>query len=231
MPPPIGLGFFPVIAPVYVFVPTNGQPAWPPPAVSRAPLISVPPREFEVGNSKTTGQGGKLKEPMRSAQLVVIGDRLLRSNNVKRAEERYLQASRLDPSSSGPRIRLAQVAFIRGNYDEAADRLREAQAVQPSWLETPFDIQSIYGEPGDFAQRIATLESHVNAYPDDRNAWLVLGAQWYLTGRIAKSTDIFNRLDDPARRPEDLLTAFLNILNRRRGPSLPPDPGEAPGGR
>ena len=76
------------------------------------------------------------------------------------------------------------------------------------------DIQSIYGEPGDFARHLARLESHLQVHPDDRDAWLVLGAEWYLSGRTARAADVFLRLYDPKRKPDIALSAFLHATNQ-----------------
>jgi predicted Zn-dependent protease len=150
----------------------------------------------------------KKADPAKANQLVTVGDRLFRAGNVRRAAERYEQAVRANPHSAAPRVRLAQVALGRGRYDEAANQLREAQAAEPEWLARATDIQTIYSEPGDFARQIARLESHLQASPHDRNAWLVLGAQWYLTGRTRQAADVFLRLSD--RRPDATLAAFLD---------------------
>ncbi|MDR3620258.1 MAG: tetratricopeptide repeat protein [Paludisphaera borealis] len=168
----------------------------------------------------------------RSSQLVTLGDRMFRIANWKRAEERYLQAARLDPRAAAPRARLAQIALVREQYREAADRLREAEIAQPGWIVTAPDVQALYAEPADFARYVAKLESHLHAHPDDRDAWLVLGAQWYLSGRAGRAADVFLRLDDPHRRPDLILAAFLDATNHQkqsqpaRPTPIPPDPGD-----
>ena len=127
---------------------------------------------------------------------------------------------RAAPDLAAPRIRLAQVAIARGNYGEAASRLREAETAEPGWIVNAPDIQSIFGEPTDFTRQIAKLESHVQTHPDDRDAWLVLGAEWFLSGRTAKAADVFKRLEDPARKSDVALSAFLDASNqagRREG--------------
>jgi tetratricopeptide (TPR) repeat protein len=146
-------------------------------------------------------------DPVRSKQLDTIGDRLFRSGNLKRAAERFDQAMHANPNAAAPRVRLAQVAIMRGNYAEAANRFREAQAAEPGWLINAPDIQSIYGEPRDFAAPIAKLETHLQVEPNDRDAWLVLGAQWYLSGRTRQAADVFSRLTD--RQADPTLDAFL----------------------
>ena len=163
---------------------------------------------------------------MRAGQRVTLGDRLLRAGNVKKAEERYQQASRTAPDLAAPRVRLAQIAFVRGNYTDAALRLREAETAQPGWIITAPDLQSIFGEPTEFARHIAKLETHLQSHPDDRDAWLVLGAEWFLTGRTAKAADVFQRLNDPKRKPDVALAAFLDASNQvnLRPPNLPNRP-------
>ena len=139
--------------------------------------------------------------------MVTIGDRLLRAGNTRRAAQRHERAIRTESNSSVPRIRLSQIALLRGQYAEAANHYREALLAEPGWLSKAPDIESIYGEPGDFARQITRLESHLQANPGDRNAWLVLGAQRLLSGRTREAGDIFLRLSD--RKPDAALAAFL----------------------
>jgi hypothetical protein len=102
----------------------------------------------------------------------------------------------------------------------------------------------MYPEPTEFAKHVARLESHLHANPDDRDAWLVLGAEWYLSGRTKKAADVFLRLDDPHRRPDPALAAFLDATNQLEDerpaaapstnapgpgdPFKPPAPSDAP---
>jgi tetratricopeptide (TPR) repeat protein len=151
--------------------------------------------------------------PARAEELTTYGDRLFRAHNLPRAVERFEQALKANPNSAAPRIGLAQIALMRGKYAEAAQHLREAQAAEPRWLDHPPDVQALYPEPGDFAKQIAKLEDHVQAHPNDRDAWLVLGAQWFLSGRNQQAADIFLRLTD--REPDDTLAAFLAASKSR----------------
>jgi hypothetical protein len=202
----VGPGMF--LAPMPVGMPVGPIMPPPPPGI----LGGVPAADIRPARMK-------IADPARAAQLLVVGDRLLRAGNLKKAEERYLQAMRAAPDLAAPRVRLAQVAIARGNYAEAASRLREAETAEPGWIVTAPDIQAIFGEPTDFTRQLAKLESHVQTHPDDRDAWLVLGAEWFLSGRTAKAADVFKRLDDPARKSDVALAAFLDASNQtaRRG--------------
>jgi tetratricopeptide (TPR) repeat protein len=173
----------------------------PPPAMARRPIAAPAPMAVARGNGPRVDAG-------KAEQFVTIGDRLFRAKNLKRAEERYEQAARSDPAAAAPRVRLAQVALLRGRYVEAADRFREAIDAEPDWLAHAPDIQTVYGEPREFNRAIAQIESHLLLEPGDRDAWLVLGAQLYLSGQTRRASDIFTRLTD--RKPDAALEAFLD---------------------
>ncbi len=183
----------------------------------RGPLLPPPPPEaMKHDVQATTPATPNASDLSRANQLLSIGDRLFRAGNLKKAEERYLQAQRAASNQAAPHVRLAQVAVARGQYTEAANRLRDAETAQPGWLLTAPDIQAIYGEPAEFLRQVARLESFVHAHPEDRDAWLVLGAQWFLSGRTARASDVFLRLDDPRRKPDLALAAFLFASNHAR---------------
>jgi len=153
--------------------------------------------------------------PERAKEQVVIGDRSFRAGNIKRAEDKYLLAARADPSSPTPHVHLAQVSLSRGDYAAAADRLRDAVTVAGAtgWLLNTPDIQAIFAEPADFARQLGKLETHLQAHPGDRNAWFVLGVEYYLSGRTKQASDVFKRLTD--RKPDEALAAFLDASNTR----------------
>ncbi|MGO9466209.1 MAG: tetratricopeptide repeat protein [Isosphaeraceae bacterium] len=194
------------------------------PMMGGGPLLPAPPpglaRRPPAANNPVPA---KRNDPARSDQLMTVGDRLFRAGNLKRAEERYQQALRAAPDRAAPRVRLAQIAIARGNYADAADRLRSAETAQPGWIITARDIQSIYAEPTAFAQTVTRLESYLQVHPGDRDAWLVLGAQWFLSGRTAKAADVFRRLDDPKRKSDVALSAFLDASNQPRAKAFEPD--------
>jgi len=153
--------------------------------------------------------------PERAKEQVLIGDRSFRGGNIKRAEDKYLLAAKADPSAPLPHVHLAQVSLARGDYAAAADRLRDAVTVAGAtgWLLNTPDIQAIFAEPADFARQLGKLESHLQAHPGDRDAWFVLGVEYYLSGRSKPASDVFQRLTD--RKPDEALSAFLDATNTR----------------
>ena len=210
----VGGGFGYVYSPVFVMGP--GMFLTPPMMMPAGPLMPPPMPGFLPPDLQANMRPARLRnaDPTRAGQLITLGDRLFRAGNLKKSEERYMQAMRTAPDLAAPRVRLAQIAIARGNYADAATRLREAETAEPGWVITAPDIQAIYGEPTEFTRQIAKLESYVQTHPDDRDAWLVLGAEWFLAGRTAKAADVFRRLNDPARRPDVALAAFLDASNQ-----------------
>ncbi len=193
----------------YGYDPQFGAPL-PPPMVVQRPLLPPPPAQALPAPAPSTR---KPSDPDRAAHLLTLGDRLFRGGNLKKAEERYQQARAAAPDRAAPHLRLAELAMVRGRYAEAASRLRDAETAEPGWLAAVPDIESIYGEPEKFLQQLSRLESFVQAHPDDRDAWLLLGAHWFLSGRTARAADVFLRLDDPNRKPDVALSAFLFASN------------------
>ncbi len=216
-----GVGGFGAFAPGLFMMPTfiPVPLAYPPiivPAGMHGPMLPPPPPGFAPRATPTVRNLVlKRADPARAAQLTTIGDRLFRVANLKRAEERYQQAIRANPDAAAPRVHLAQVAMTRGRYDLAAEYLRRAELAEPGWILKAADIQTLYSEPTDFARELAKLETHLQINPGDRNAWLVLGAEWFLSGRTAKAADVFARLADPNRRPDIALEAFLEATNQK----------------
>ncbi len=208
------VGFFPPMDPMAGGLFAGGGPL----------LAAPPPGLWPAQPGVVRRASARRSDVARSTLLTTVGDRLFRAGNLKKAEERYEQALRAAPDQAGPRVRLAQVAFVRGAYADAATRLREAETVQPGWLVTAGDIQPIFGEPTEFARHMGRLQSYVQAHPQDRDAWLVLGAEFFLTGRTAKAADVFKRLNDPSRKPDVALSAFLDASNQGAAePAKPPN--------
>ncbi|MFO0951676.1 MAG: tetratricopeptide repeat protein [Isosphaeraceae bacterium] len=186
------------------------------PVATRAgsPLAGpMPPPAPAVRANAPDAEAARAADLQKGRKLATIGDRLFRAGNVKRAEERYQQAARSAPNEAAPLLRLAQVAVVRGMYSEAASRLRQSVDAEPGWVTRAPNILSIYGEPRDFERQISRLESHILVEPNDRDAWLVLGAQLYLNGQTRRAGDIFLRLTD--RRPDPTLAAFLDATRVR----------------
>jgi cytochrome c-type biogenesis protein CcmH/NrfG len=211
-------GFYGGYAPMLAIGPGGFMPpfGWmgPPMMGGRGPLLQPPPAGLMAGGRDVKRANLKSTDPVRSDRLTTLGDRFFRAGNFKKAEERYLQAIRTAPDLAKPRFRLAQIAMMRGQYDTAAARIREAETAQPGWIVNAPDIQALYAEPGDFSNNVARLETHLQANPNDRDAWLVLGAEWFLSGRTTKAADVFKRLDDPNRKSDVALAAFLDASNQ-----------------
>ena len=169
-------------------------------------MLPMPPRQLLDPNPRPA----RRPNPSRAKEQVEIGDRSFRAGNIKRAEEKYNLAAKADPTAPMPHVHLAQVSLARGDYAAAADHLRDAVTVAADrgWLLNAPDIQSVFGEPADFARQLARLESHLQANPNDRDAWFVLGVENYLSGRSKQASDVFQRLTD--RRPDEALAAFID---------------------
>ncbi len=212
-----GYGGYAVGYPYYFATPYFAGPSLPPivPNAVGAPLggggfggLMLPTPRARLANGTNIP---RRSNPSRAKEFVEVGDRSFRSGNIHRAEERYHLAAKADATSPIPRVHLAQVSLVRGDYAAAADQLRAAVAVAhgSGWLINAPDVQAMFAEPADYARHIAKLESHLQAHPADRDAWFVLGAEHYFSGRTQASNDAFARLTD--RKPDEALAAFLDV--------------------
>ena len=194
---PMGTGW----SPSMIFPSPQAFPAIPPPPGGDPPLPVArplpPPRRTD---------------PAKAEKLVRRGDNLLHAGILGRARERYQEAARVDFSSAIPKMRIAEIAMIGGHYAEAADGMREAQAADPRWLDHPRDIQPLFGDPSDFDAQLAKLETHLQAHPEDRDAWLLLGINRLLTGKSEVAADIFLRITGD--KPDPTVSAFLAAARR-----------------
>ena len=103
--PGFGVGFPVVYAPVFVMGPgmfLSPTPAMMPigPIMPRPVPGFIDPPPLAPINGR--GVRARAADPARAAQLMTVGDRLLRTANLKKAEERYLQAMRAAPDLAAP---------------------------------------------------------------------------------------------------------------------------------
>src|SRR5262249_48742814 len=152
------------------FILTGPMGGFYPPVPQPAPVVFVGPMPGGLMLPQPRNQQGARPPDAAAAQrqapkpdpgkadgLVTIGDRMFRVGNYRRAEDRYDQASRANPNSAVPHVRLAQLALVRGDYQEAAEEFRSAITAEPAWLSKAGDIQAVYAEPADFAKVLARL--------------------------------------------------------------------------
>ena len=181
----------------------------PPPMMLRGPLLPPPPEMMAPRPAVNNQQG----DPVKAGQRVTVGDRLLRAGNVKKAEERYQQATRSAPDLAAP-----ESAWRRSRSFEPITPMRHSDYERrrpPSPVgSSPRRISSqSLASQTEFARHIARLETHLQSHPDDRDAWLVLG-RVVPHRRTAKAADVFQRLNDPKRKPDVALAAFLDASNQ-----------------
>ncbi len=148
------------------------------------------------------------RNPVKARDLLMRGDRLFRSSNLVKARERFEQAYQADPTLADTLVHLGQIEMIQGRYADAAQCFRDALEADEEWIFNAPDIKAMYVEPADFDRQIAKLESYLQTEPDDRDAWLVLGVEKYLSGKTKQAADIFLRLSERRSDP----TLHLLIL-------------------
>ena len=230
-----GGGFFFGVSPVLVMGPGSFLPpmAWMGPTFlpARAPLMPPPPPGFLGPNGGIAGNKAKAKpsDPVRSGQLTTLGDRLFRAGNLKKAEERYLQAMRVAPTWPH-RVSGWLRSPLRGaTTPTQPTRLREAETAEPGWIVNAPDIQTIYGEPTEFARQFGAARD-LSCRPIPTTA--MDGWSW--------EPNCFSRVERqrpptssrgstiPNRKSDVALAAFLDASNQAaQQPGKAPEPDDS----
>lgn len=191
----VGSGLYggPLVAPTYVPVPTPFPVAVPTPV--EAPEINVNKKNE---NLRPVGAN---RDILKERDQIQRGDRLFKAGKPGPASERYKQAIKANPDSFQARLRLSEVSFSKGDYADAASWIHEAIAADPVGLEKHANVEAMFAEPDDFKDAIDRLETHLQAKPEDRDGWMVLGVQHLLTGHPDRASDAFLRLDPDRADP------------------------------
>ena len=119
------------------------------------------------------------------------------------------------PDLAKPRFRLAQIAMMRGQYAAAADAdsrgRNRAAGLDRQRPRYPGPLR----RAGRFRQqRGAARDSSCRPIPTTAMRGSSWAAEWFLSGRTTKAADVFKRLNDPNRKPDVALAAFLDASNQ-----------------
>ena len=173
-----------------------------------------------VRSVSTTTARTKRPDTSFAAETLTLGDRLFRAGNLTKAVERYEQSIKADPSKAAP----SGEAWPRWRWSGASittppNWLREADTVDPT-----LSPDQRRRHPTPSTSNRATSRSRSpssrrtsSRIPEDRDAWLLLGAEHYFSGRTRRGR---RHLPPPDRPPgrAGTLSAFLSASKARDEP-------------
>ena len=156
---------------------------------------------------------GHTERDQRVADLLARGDRLLRAGREPQARDRYQRALDLNPYASAARERLALLDVSRGRYTQALAEFHVIVQTDPAWFEQARSIHTYLKAERVVNDALAGLERHLQRYPRDESAWLLLAAILARCGEFQRARDALTRLRPAAQT--DTLDASTRAAIRR----------------
>lgn len=174
-------------------VPTTISYAEPAPAAGGAGRHNLPPEEL-------------------AAKYVELGDFYFKAGRFAEALDAYNRARGYAPSDASVHFLAADAAFATGDYPYAAYLIAEALRLDPGMAGVDVDKRLFYGDPKQFEDQMAQLESYLAAKPYDAQAHLVRGYNLCLSDRPVAALAAFRRVLEIA--PDDRAAqVFVDALN------------------
>lgn len=129
---------------------------------------------------------------------------------IKEVEERTPGVLGKRPETTDENIRLApliltQVLLVTGRYAEGGAAVRRALALVPDVGEKELPLKDLYKDVEAYEACLRKLSEHISKNPDDLDARLLLGCQYYFTDEPAKAKAVLasiveKKKDDEAAR-------------------------------
>lgn len=128
------------------------------------------------------------------------------------ARRLYIRAVLSDDRNGVTVLLYAFANFATGDYEVASDALRRAIALDPSLIESPVDVRSLYGSSDSFESDLDKLVYHLQVRLHDNDALFLLAYLYYCTEQPEKSLPVFTHLVD--NNANDVLAALLRDAAR-----------------
>ncbi len=205
LPPP------PICAPAFCFGPLQPYPyAYPPVFLPPEPIygpfatrqfLGAPvqpritlPRPDEVEEEPKPGRSTSAESIASGWRFIGYGDRLFLAQDYGQARLRYKQAGSVAPTLGAAFFRQAYTLIALGNYSEAAKLIKRGLKVDPSWPESGFTNDQIYGD-----NRMAKM-AHIDALaaatvnePHNADLLFLIGVHLFFEGEPERAKTFFER--------------------------------------
>lgn len=125
--------------------PLTPKPIGPPPA-DRSRKARRSKSSSSDGDTDEVRLGPAGEAPGSPRDLARAGVLSFRSGDFARAERAFRETLEVDPRDPFALYLIAQAEFSQGRFGDAAVSLRRAIQVNPTWLQSHFDLRQFYGE-------------------------------------------------------------------------------------
>jgi tetratricopeptide (TPR) repeat protein len=158
-----------------------------------------------------------------SQDPLATGSQYFAQGDYQLARDTFLKAIVAQPDNAKARFAYGQALFALGQYQSAAEAIRQGLALDLTWPQALMDLRSAYGDPSEFVRELGQLEGYLAAHPEDTNARFLLAYNLYFSGQKDQAREEFSRLAqaNPLDKAPEL---FLNNLSGTSGPATTPGP-------
>jgi hypothetical protein len=155
--------------------------------------------------------------------LLAVGSQYFAQGDYLQARDTFRRAVVAQPKNPNARFAYGQALFALGQYQSAAEAIRQGLALDQTWPGVEMDLRNAYGDPSEFARQLGQLETYLAGHPDDATARFLLAYNLYFTGQKDRAREEFTKLAEanPLDKAPEL---FLNYLPGTSGPATTTGP-------
>jgi tetratricopeptide (TPR) repeat protein len=136
----------------------------------------------------------------RAREKLIDGDRFFQAGQFARALEAYRSAGKLRPEDSTSRYLTAVTQFALRSYDASVAELKAGLKLNADWIESGFNVKTLFGNPDWYADRLAELAREVKKNPHDADRTFLLGFILFSSGELDMAQPV---LEQAARLSAD----------------------------
>jgi len=131
----------------------------------------------------------------RYSDCMKQGERYFRAREYQRAYNEFQLASLIDDRDPSSLLSMchAMFAMSRYSYASSAHYLRQAMKFFPELPTVPLQPRGFYGQPADYAERMAILEDHLRKMPSDAEGYLLLAYHRWFDGDVEAACEAVSK--------------------------------------
>jgi tetratricopeptide (TPR) repeat protein len=129
------------------------------------------------------------------------------------ARREFVRAILADAENAETLMLYGYAHFATGDYLVSALAVRKALRMDPTLIDNPIDIVSLYSSTERFEEHLLRLDAFVMADPDDADARFLAGYIRFAAGMPGAAEEIFER--EESLLPNDTLIWMLRTATRR----------------
>lgn len=142
-----------------------------------------------------TGNVAGVADPtLTEPTLVDLGNVAFNAGDYEEAMRFYITALLTDDQDAVARLFYGLSQFAVGDYSMASMAMRRALAVDPTLIEQPIDLRSLYPDLETFVKQLSSLESYVAKHPDNVHALFLMGYVYFAAAEPEKAIETLKQL-------------------------------------